>query len=363
MHSAVHLPETTAEVDELDAESSTPRAAVFYSKGEALGGAARDDLMLVGALQRVGLAAESVNLAHLSITADNKLELADPTTGVAREWDPPHAALMYHGALAPQNTSTILHHLERSGCIVLNGHGAWRTMTDKWRFFELMTAAGIATIPTVRVDSPADAQDAAEQFGYPLVCKTRIGTEGGDVFVFESAEQLASHVAGRPASAFGGMIAQPFVESRITEDLEPALLNRVGADAVGMRTDIRIMSVKMPDASPRVVSAFQRVASHSDHVVNNVALGAREVNITFADLHPADQELIWRAIAAMPDADIVGWDLIGEPGSRVIMEANSGPGLPLVMDDAAEELLLGPCAELMLASALRSTRQTGNRLE
>jgi len=254
----------------------------------------------------------------------------------------------------PTNTGHLLDQMEKSGSVIVNGRLAWQTMTDKWRFYQLMDDAGVPTIPTRLVKNHNDAMAAISQFGWPAVFKTPVGTEGNDVYVVRNEKALRAEVTSRMAELGGRVIAQPFIESRIEEDLEPAILDRVGREAIGMRNDFRIMTLLMPRSAPKIIAAFHRIAQDAEQVVNNVAKGSREVMIEFTDLHANDQRTVWCALNAMPDAQIVGWDLIGPPGERVIMEANSGPGLPLMPDAAAVELVLGPCAELVKVSAERA---------
>jgi glutathione synthase/RimK-type ligase-like ATP-grasp enzyme len=71
------------------------------------------------------------------------------------------------------------------------------------------------------------------------------------------------------------------------------------------------------------------VGGDPDQVVNNVAQGASAHRVEFDQLDPADQRTILEAARRMPDGgDVAGWDLIGVPGERRIIEGNSGPGLP-----------------------------------
>ncbi|MBC7644810.1 MAG: hypothetical protein H7123_06770 [Thermoleophilia bacterium] len=335
-------------------------AAVLYTKGKALDGDANDDLLIIQAIEAVGLKAESVDLANLTVSKQGIFTITDPVTGDSREWQVPDAVLMYHGALAPDNTGHLLDQMEKSGSVIVNGHLAWQTMTDKFRFYQLMNDAGVPTIPTRLVKNHNDAMAAIREYGWPAVFKTPVGTEGDDVYVVASEKALRAEVTSRMSELGGKVIAQPFIESRIDEDLEPAILERIGREAIGMRNDFRIMTLLMPRSAPQIVAAFHRIAQDPEQVVNNVAKGSREVMIEFTDLHPNDQRTVWCALNAMPDAQIVGWDLIGAPGERVIMEANSGPGLPLMPDAAAAKLVLGPCAELVKVSAERARSQRIN---
>ena len=329
-------------------------AAVLYTKGQGLDGAACDDLLIIDALRLAGLAAQSVDLAHLTVSKSGVFEYTDPATGERSEWPVPDAVLMYHGALAPGNTGHLLDQMAAAGAVIVNGHRAWQTMTDKWQFFELMEAAGVPTIPTRLVLNHNDAMAAIKDFGWPAVFKKPVGTEGDDVYVVANERELREQVTTRMDELGGRVIAQPFIESRLDGDIEPAILDRIGREAIGMRNDFRIMTIVMPRSAPQIIAAFHRVAQHADQAINNVAKGSREVMIEFTDLHPEDQRTVWSALNAMPDAQIVGWDLIGAPGERVIMEANSGPGLPLMPDKAAADLVLGPCVELVRVSAERA---------
>ncbi|MBC7644787.1 MAG: hypothetical protein H7123_06655, partial [Thermoleophilia bacterium] len=51
-------------------EAEPLRAAIFYTKGKALGGTATDDVTIMNALQQKGLQTESIDLADLSHTPE-----------------------------------------------------------------------------------------------------------------------------------------------------------------------------------------------------------------------------------------------------------------------------------------------------
>ncbi len=349
------------EVVPCEPHASPLRAAGFYTAGQVLGGDVNDDLMFVEALEEVGVKAESVDLAQLTSSSQGNFTYRDLNTGISRTWQLPDAALMYHGALAPENTGHLLEQMEKAGCAIINGLSAWQTMTNKWKFYELMRSAGVPTIPTALIQNHDEAIAAAEQFGWPMVFKTPVGTEGDDVYVISSVRELRERVTDRIAELGGKMIAQPFIESRIDDRLEPTIFKLAGTSSIGMRNDFRIMSLQAPGEAPQIIATFQRIAVHAEQAVNNVAKGSREVMIEIGDLNPSDQQTVLSAIKAMPEAQLVGWDLIGNPGERLIMEANSGPGLPYFVDKQAARNLLGPCANLVKDSAQKARARRESR--
>lgn len=328
-------------------------AVVLYTKGQALGGAAKDDEVIVDVLLRDGMRAESIDLADIKCGPDGSLMRRDRISEASIAWDAPDVILMYHGALAPNNTAQILDALEAAGVVIVNGRSAWQMMTDKWSFYQLMMERGVPTIPTMLIEDHEQGMAALNEFGSPCVMKNPIGTEGDEVFIVSCEAELHAMVTSQLPSLGGRVIAQPFVESRIDDRIEARVLECIGAESLGMRSDIRVMTVAQPGLPVAVVACFMRVAANPEQRVNNVAKGAREVEIAFSDLHPDDQETLYRAAHAMPEAHVVGWDLIGQPGERVVMEANSGPGLPVMHDQAAIDRVLGPCARLMRELATR----------
>lgn len=338
-------------------ESATPatqlRVAVLFTKGQSEHDSDDDDL-IIAAFRAVGLDAFSADLADLTSGPDGSFLELDRVSGTRKPWPLPHAALMYHGALAPPNTVTVLDQLEAAGCAVVNGRHTWQTMTDKWLFHELMVHAGVPTIPSILVHDHNTALTAMHRCGKPTVFKTPVGTEGNDVYVVSDIAQLRREVTGRMQALGGRMLAQPFIESRIDTTLEPRVLEQIGLESIGMRNDFRVMTLLTPGERPTIVAAFHRIASSSDQIVNNIAKGSREVRIDFNDLHERDQETIWHAVSSMPDAQIVGWDLIGPPGGRLVMEANSGAGLPSFDDVISARPLLEPYARLLRITAERS---------
>lgn len=350
------------------------RAAVLYTPDKALGGSAKDDQLIVRAFEQRGQA-ESVNLANLRRSEDGRFWLSDPETGIARQWQAPDVVLMYHGAISPPNTAPMLDALQGAGSFVINDRSAWTTMTDKAIFAKVMKAARVPTIPTVEVRTEAQAIKAFRSLkaktGGPVVFKKPISTEGDDVYIVRSERQLRREVTQRLDTLGGRMIAQPFVKSAIGRgELEPAIVRKIEQAVAnmpakerrklppnfprGMNNDFRVMTVRDPNGTVSVIGVFHRIATSADQPVNNVAKGSIAVRMEFDDLHPADRATLLEAVEALPSGQIVGWDLIGNPGKRVIMEANSGPGLPTMSDGFDPDALLVPYADLAFGAAMRA---------
>ncbi len=348
-------------VAELVPELST---AVLYSRAKALADPIADGNVIAGALRRAGLAADVVDIADLRFLGEAKGFMRfDHAAEVWRPWAAPDSALMYHGALAPANTGQVLDGFNTLGTRLVNGRQAWEFMTDKWEFFGAMRAAAVPTIETRHVQTPGDVLRTFEEFRSqgPGVFKKAVSTEGDDVYIVDTLAE-AQRVASKVDELGNHLVGQPFIETAIDPaTLEPAILRTIDGDPAGRRIDLRINWARGYGRSvdDGFFAVHTRVSAPGVRV-NNVAKGAVARKIEFADLHPADRETLRRAITALPpDADIVGWDLIGQPGHRVIMEANSGPGLPLPEEGFNMVQVLTPYAQLAHEGAVQARTARG----
>ena len=323
------------------------RAALFMTKGQSLGGRNNDHDYILGAMRGAGLDAELIDLADLRQASEGVWYLK--TAAGETAWTPPHSALMYHGAIAPPNASNLLHAMQREGTSVVTGPNSWDLLTDKLRFADEMGAAGVKVIPTEQVADEAAMLAARDRFGGSAVFKPAVSTEGDGVFVVGGADDL-SPIAAELTPASRAIIAQPVIESRISAGLEPevfdTILRRASADAAARgatqaelddlagalrdrRIEFRVHTIRHVDGSIEVPAIYARVGGDPDQVVNNVAQGASAYRVEFDQLDAVDREAILDAARRLPkDGDVAGWDLIGTPGQRRIIEGNSGPGLP-----------------------------------
>lgn len=339
---------TNAIVDQ--AGSSQPgrlRAALFMTKGQSLGGRNGDHDHILGAMRAAGLDAELIDLADLRQASEGVWYLR--TAAGETAWTPPHSALMYHGAIAPPNAPAVLTALQREGTSVVTSPNSWDLLTDKLRFAEEMGAAGVRVIPTEHVGDEAAMFAARDRFGGSAVFKPAVSTEGDGVFVAGPGDDLAPIVEELAPQA-RTIIAQPVIESRIRSGLETRIMDSIVARAranaaargatqaeldaipttlLDRRIEFRVHTIRHVDGSIEVPTIYARVGGDPDQFVNNVAQGASAYKVEFADLDAADRETILEAARRMPvDGDVAGWDLIGTPGQRRIIEGNSGPGLP-----------------------------------
>ncbi len=337
----------TSLVNEAGGQAGRLRAALFMTKTQSLGGRHGDHDFILGAMRAAGLDSELVDLADLRQASEGVWLLKTAAGEVP--WKPPHAALMYHGAIAPPNAPELLHALQREGTSVVTGPNSWGLLTDKLRFADEMGAVGVRVIPTEQVADEAAMHAARERFGGAAVFKPAVSTEGDGVFVVGRSDDLGN-VASELTPGARSIIAQPVIESRISTGLEDgifeSIVTRARADAAARgatqaelddipralhdrRIEFRVHTIRHLDGSIEIPAVYARVGGDPDQVVNNVAQGATAYRLTFDQLDAVDRETILDAARRLrKDGDVAGWDLIGTPGQRRIIEGNSGPGLP-----------------------------------
>lgn len=304
------------------------RTAVFATVGPR-GADAGDMRLLEHELRAAGHDVELLDLADVVIDEDGTaLHRRDAVTGELHPWQPPHAALMYHGAIAPPGAMRVLDVLERHGTSVVNGARAWPVFADKLRFAEYMQALGVRVIPTQLAQSAGELDAIVTRLGGTAVLKKPVSTEGADVFVVRDDAAL-HQVAERLPQLGGAVVVQPLVDSRLDTRVEPGVRGQLLPGELGRRHEFRINTVRHHDDSISVDACYMRVSPDAEQVVNNVAQGARAIVVEFEALDPADRATVLEAARCAPETgDVVGWDLIGQPGERRLIEGNSGSGLP-----------------------------------
>jgi glutathione synthase/RimK-type ligase-like ATP-grasp enzyme len=338
------------------ADAASPlRSVLFYTKGQSLGGKNCDEQIILKALREGGLDAKLVDLADVSQAADGALLLRDPATGIVAPWQDPHSALMYHGAIAPPRSMELLRAMEQRGTVVVNGPDSWPVFTDKDLFATHMGERGVNVIPTTLTEDRDAMHAALAANGGEAIFKKPISTEGDDIFVVRDAAHL-DRIADELPELGGRLIAQPLVDSRIGSDMEPGIMRVIRPEEIGRRHEFRINTARMPDGSIDVSASYIRISPDAEQVVNNVAQGARPMRIDFADLHPDDQRTVLDAARqSPPGGDIVGWDLIGMPGRRQVIEGNSGSGLPTGGEGIDPHEVVKPYATILRDAAQRSS--------
>jgi glutathione synthase/RimK-type ligase-like ATP-grasp enzyme len=327
------------------------RVALFYTEGQSLGGVDNDHEIILESLRGAGLEVEMLDLMHVSRAPDGTFLLHDVHTGIVSPWDVPHAALMYHGAIGPVDTVELLEALEAAGCVVVNGSTAWPVFTDKHLFAEYMSARDVRVIPTVSVTTVDELRAAFDAIAGPVIVKKAVSTEGDDIFVVRTAQDLDRVAAWMPRLG-GELIVQPIVDARIHDDLEPSVHAQLEATELDRRHEFRVHTARFADGTVRVDATYMRVAPDATQIVNNVAQGARPISVEFGKLHPADQRTVLDAAESSPaGGDIIGWDLIGQPGDRRIIEGNSGSGLTTDVEGLDARDLVRSYATIVRAAA------------
>jgi glutathione synthase/RimK-type ligase-like ATP-grasp enzyme len=201
---------------------------------------------------------------------------------------------------------------------------------------------------------------AFDALGGEAIFKKPISTEGDDIFVVRSRAELDA-VADELPKLGGRLIAQPLVDSRIGADLEPGIMAKLDPSDVGRRHEFRVNTTRLPSGEISIDAVYARVAADEHQVVNNVAQGARAIPLAFSDLHPADQHTILEAARrSPPTGDIIGWDLIGQPGTRLVIEGNSGSGLPSLKHGIDPRELTRAYGDVVRDAAERSPLRAGN---
>jgi len=85
-------------------------------------------------------------------------------------------------------------------------------LRDRRRFYERATAVGIPVPPWMPIGSPADLEEAARRFGYPLVLRGTRGLAGSQVRVVRSAGEAAVGLGELNSKSPGQPFAQAFVK-------------------------------------------------------------------------------------------------------------------------------------------------------
>lgn len=183
-------------------------------------------------------------------------------------------------------------------------------LRDRRRFYERATALGIPVPPWMPVASPADLEEAAARYGYPLVLRGTRGLAGSQVRVVRSAAEAVVALGELNSESPGQPFAQAFIKG--PRHLVGGFFSRGEA--------IRLFAQETIDQHPAVTGPSIRVRACTDETL------IRSTRTLVADLG-------WSGMACVEF-------IRDERGRFVLMEMNPRPWAAL---EVAERSGAGIC--------------------
>ncbi len=192
----------------------------------------------------------------------------------------------------------VLRHLEKLGIYSLNSSRAIALAQDKLLQLQILSDAGLPVPKTILVQFPVNIDLVEQELGFPVVVKTRVGTQGSGVHLCDTRQALHDLLQ--------------FVEAN-NPDAE-LFLQQFLPESRGR--DVRVLSV-----GGLIVGAMERKASEG--FKSNYSQGGSAIPF---DYGPKNQ------LAVADTMKVLGMDMAGldylyddEVGMR-ILEVNSSPG-------------------------------------
>lgn len=192
----------------------------------------------------------------------------------------------------------VIRQLRQLGVPVFNPEPVIEKVGDKLHTHQILARAGLPTPTTLLAKFPVDLQLVDEAVGFPVVVKTRLGSNGSGVFLIEHQ------------NAFSDLM-------NLIEETNPniqLIFQKFISFSKGR--DLRLFVV-----DGQVVAAMERRAKEGDFKANYSSGGS-------VQLFEPDEEAIDLALrtSEILDMDISGVDLLFSEEGYTICEANTFPG-------------------------------------
>ncbi|MBN2433078.1 MAG: RimK family alpha-L-glutamate ligase [Acidobacteria bacterium] len=224
-------------------------------------------------------------------------------------WGEGAAALQQADVIVPRlslrrmtrNELYLLEYLEETGVPFINSIAAWQLARNKLSALNRCRQAGLPVPATVVVRQLDQLAAAVRHLGAgPWVVKPAMGSQGRDISLVKTLDELAREFAGR------------WEEDRN----EILLLQEFLAAAGGRSWDLRVFVLL-----GEVLGAMKRI-SVADDFRANYSLGA------IIEPAPLSDELkqLARQAAAVLDLDMAGVDMMLPQRGPVLIEVNANPG-------------------------------------
>jgi hypothetical protein len=217
-------------------------------------------------------------------------------------------------------SQAVLAHWELAGARVINGSAAMAIDASKARQLSLFRSLGLAVPATRVVHRHEDLVRAAQAIGYPLIAKPNVGGSGSGVTRYDSAEELAEHVAAglAPVGVDGVSLVQDYVPARQArvircETLNGRFLYAIALNGAGSTFDLCPADVCMVDKPtitieayappPELIAAVERTAQAA-----RLDVGGIEYMIDDRDGVPRFYDINGLSNFVARPLEVLGWD-------------------------------------------------------
>ncbi len=217
--------------------------------------------------------------------------------GLGRE--KPDVVMARMGSATTYLCHAVLRHLLRNGVVVINHSSAVENAADKLRCMQILADKNIPIPRTMFAKCPVDSELVTQKVGYPVIVKTLKGTQGGGVFLCETADKLRD-------------LSEILVHQGI--DDTPVLFQEFIAGSSGR--DIRAFVV-----GNKVLAAMERKSTDGSFKSNITRGGVG----TPVPVTPAIEKIAVETAQAL-GLEVAGIDLLySDDNSFKICEANAAP--------------------------------------
>lgn len=216
--------------------------------------------------------------------------------GLGRE--KPDVVMARMGSATTYLCHAVLRHLVRNGVCVVNPSTAVENAADKLRCMQILADQHVPIPRTMFARCPVDSELITQKIGYPVIVKTLKGTQGGGVFLAETADKLRD-------------LSEILVHQGV--DDSPVLFQEFIAGSSGR--DIRAFVV-----GGKVLACMERKSTDGSFKSNITRGGVGEpVAVT-----PAIEKIALATAEALR-LEVAGIDLLYDKDGFKVCEANSAP--------------------------------------
>ncbi len=217
--------------------------------------------------------------------------------GLGRE--KPDVVMARMGSATTYLCHAVLRHMLRNGVTVVNHSQSVENAADKLRCMQILADKNVPIPRTMFARCPVDSELITQKIGYPVIVKTLKGTQGGGVFLAETADKLRD-------------LSEILVHQGV--DDAPVLFQEFIAGSSGR--DIRAFVV-----GGKVLACMERKSTDGSFKSNITRGGVG----TPVEVTPAIEKIAVSTAEAL-GLEVAGIDLLySDDGSFKICEANSAP--------------------------------------
>jgi gamma-F420-2:alpha-L-glutamate ligase len=146
--------------------------------------------------------------------------------GLGRE--KPDIVMARMGSATTYLCHAVLRHMSRNNVMVINHSSAVENAADKLRCMQILANKNVPIPRTMFARCPVDSELITQKIGYPVIVKTLKGTQGGGIFLAETADKLRdlSEILVHQGIDDAPVLFQEFISSSSGRDIRAFVVGK-----------------------------------------------------------------------------------------------------------------------------------------